>query len=165
MVQLGDLFVLGLGCLPLEDLYLLRFSATVLERRNHQGVPSLTGLGLDELRSILLQKMSVDGPILHHPCPPGLDLRLVVESLHDIFSQSSFHPRGILMFLGGNEVKDVMVEGRPPSEPSTGDLRQFVDDLPARLEVLKRTLLVPFSQEAHFGPHQLRLAHRFRRLP
>lgn len=114
--------MLGLGCFPLENLQFLGFSATVLERRNHQGVPPLTGLRLDELRSIPPQKMGVDRPILHHSSSPGLDLRLIVETLHDIFSQSPLHPRGILMFLRGNEVKDVMVQRRPPSEPATGDL-------------------------------------------
>lgn len=66
VAQLGDLFVFGLGGFPLEDLQFLGFSAAVLERRNDERVASLTGLGLDELRSIPLQKMGVDGPILDH---------------------------------------------------------------------------------------------------
>ena len=89
--------------------------------------------------------MSIDRPTLHCPYAPGLDLTLIVATLHYIFGDSSLGLGGILVFVGGDEVKDMVLEGELPSEPTTGDFRQFVDDLPARLKFLKRTLLIPFS--------------------
>ncbi len=108
VLELWDLFVFWFYWFSLKYLQLVRLSVIALERRDDEGVTPLAGLRFNILCGISLQEMSINGSTFNATWP-GFNFGLTIEVLNDMFTQFTFDPWGLSMFISGDEVEDVVV--------------------------------------------------------